>query len=356
MKKLLIIVLISILSLISTGCNDKTNNDGTCTTLNVYNWGEYIGENVLNNFENEYNVKVNYSLFDSNEIMYTQLLGGNNYDILVPSEYMIERLISEDLLMPLDLNKIPNIVNIAQGLKQLPYDPNNEYSIPYFWGNVGIVYNKNTVDKELVEKLGYDILLEEQFKDRVYVYDSERDSFMMAFKSLGYSMNSDDDNHIQQAYDWLINMDNTINPSYVTDELIDGMITQQKDIAISYSGQASVILLENENMAFHLPKSGTNYWTDGFVISKDSKCSDLAHQFINFNLTYESALDNSTFVGYPSNHQQVLEELSSINGLYYDNEAYLPQTHKDNPKHEYFTHNELLINKLSDLWIRVKSN
>ena len=207
----------------------------------------------------------------------------------------------------------------------------------------------------MVEDKGYNIFLDSSIKGRAYMYDSERDAFMVALKALGYSMNTVDENEIEQAYQWLLDMNSKIEPSYITDEVIDGMITEQKDIAVVYSGQASVILDENESMSFYLPTDGTNYWTDGMVIPASSKCSDLAHAFINFNLGYDAAKDNSEYVGYPSNNQEVLDELSSDGGYYYQNEAYLPETAVDNPLHEYFIHNETLIKKLSDLWIRVKS-
>ena len=360
MKKLLTLALTSILVVSLTACqsNDKgqvSENTFKCDTLNVYNWGEYIGETVIQDFEDKFNVKVNYSLFDSNEALYTQLLGGSAYDILVPSEYMIERLRDEDLLQPLDLNLVPNISNLSNGLKGLAYDPNNEYSVPYFWGNVGIVYNTKTIDSKKVEELGYSIFLDESIKDKAFIYDSERDSFMMAFKALGYSMNTTSEKEIQEAYEWLLKMDETINPYYVTDEVIDGMITEQKDIAVAYSGQASVILDENPDMEFFLPNEGTNYWTDGLVIPKDSQCSDLAHAFINEMLSYDVAYQNSEYVGYPSNNQQVLDELSSEGGYYEGNSAYLPETDVDNSNHEYFIHNETLIKQLSELWINVKS-
>lgn len=203
-----------------------------CSTLNVYNWGEYVGENVLSNFERQYNVKINYSMFASNEEMYTKLLGGSQYDVLVPSDYMIERMIDENMLQPLDKSMIPNLANLADGVKGLSYDPDNTYSAPYFWGMVGIVYNKNNVDPADVESQGFDVLRNEKYKGHVFVYDSERDSFMMAFKALGYSMNTENEDEIQAAYEWLLDMDKKVDPSYVTDEVIDGMVTGEKDIAV----------------------------------------------------------------------------------------------------------------------------
>ena len=156
-------------------------------TLKLYNWGEYMGQDLISNFEKQFGVKVILEYFDSNEMMYTKLQAGDAYDVLVPSDYMIERLIADGMLQELDIEKIPNIVNLAEGVRSLPYDPANTYSVPYFWGSVGIVYNHNNVDPAVVEEQGYEILRNTDYKGRIYVYDSERDSFMMAFKALGNS-------------------------------------------------------------------------------------------------------------------------------------------------------------------------
>ena len=183
----------------SSSANDAVEKYGS-DTLKLYNWGEYMGENLISNFEEEFGVKVIVEYFDSNEMMYTKLQGGDSYDVLVPSDYMIERLISEDMLQELDLSLIPNISNLAEGVKNLPYDPDNTYSVPYFWGSVGIVYNKNNVDPAVVEEQGWEVLRNTDYAGKVYIYDSERDSFMMAFKALGYSMNTDNEQEIEEAY------------------------------------------------------------------------------------------------------------------------------------------------------------
>lgn len=359
MKKVIKIATLALVITALTACSSTpSSNEGGkeygCSTLNVFNWGEYIGEDTLQNFENEFGVRVSYSLYESNEIMYTQLLGGNKYDILIPSDYMVERLISEGMLQELDLSLIPNLSLLSNDLKGLSYDATNQYSVPYFWGNVGIVYNKTTIDPKLVEVKGYNIFLEADLNGRAFMYDSERDSFMVAMKALGYSMNTEDDAEIQAAYDWLVKVDQTIDPSYGTDEIIDAMATNEKEIAVMYSGDAASILNRNPDMAFYLPAQGTNFWSDSMVIPKTSECADLAHEFINYMLTYEAALSNSSYVGYPSNNQQVLDELSADGGEFYGNEAYLPRTNND--KDEVFKNNEILKAKLSDLWIKVKNH
>ena len=358
MKKLWKVILSSLLLIGLSGCGSSNDVEQVmdaqevygCNVLNVYNWGEYIGEDTISNFEQMYNAKVNYSLFDSNEAMYTKLLGGSAYDILVPSDYMIERLIEEDLLQPLDKNIITNLDNLADGVKNLPYDPDNTYSVPYFWGTVGIVYNKNNVSQEQIEEEGYNILLDEQYKGRVYLYDSERDSFMMAFKALGYSMNTEDENEIQEAYQWLLDVNEAVDPAFVTDEVIDAMANGEKDIAIMYSGDAAYVLSVNEDMAYFTPNSGTNVWSDAMVIPSNAKCPGLANEFINYMLTYEAAYDNSYTVGYTSANAEVMDELSQE----YDPSAYIPRTNFE--KDEVFKHNEVLKKDLTDLWIKVKNS
>lgn len=358
MKKIWKLALFSVLAFSLVGCGGKGSVEQImdaeevygCNVLNVYNWGEYVGEEVISNFEDMYNAKVNYSLFDSNEAMYTKLLGGSAYDILVPSDYMIERLIEEDLLQEIDKNIVTNLGNLADGVKNLPYDPDNTYSVPYFWGTVGIVYNKENVSEEQLQKEGYNIFLDEQYKDRVFLYDSERDSFMMAFKALGYSMNTEDQDEIQAAYEWLLDVNEAVNPAFVTDEVIDAMVNGEKDLAIMYSGDAAYVLNENEDMGFFLPNEGTNIWSDAMVIPANSKCPGLANEFINYMLTYDAAYDNSSTVGYTSTNKEVMDGLS----VEYDEDAYVPRT--DNPKDEVFKHNDVLKKQLTDLWIKVKNH
>lgn len=358
MKKILVTVVCSLLALSLTGCGKKTSDVDPvaqygCDVLNVYNWGEYVGENVISDFENAYNVKVNYSLFDSNEVMYTKLLGGSQYDILVPSDYMIERLIDEELLQPIDWDKITNKDNLYENIMGASFDPENTYSVPYFWGSVGIVYNKNNVDPADIEKEGFNILKDSKYANQVYMYDSERDSFMIALKALGYSMNTENMDEINEAYNWLLELDKNVNPAYVTDEVIDSMVNGEKDLAVVYSGDAAYILSENEDMSYYLPESGTNLWVDAMVIPANAKCPALAHEFINFVLTDDASYDNSSTVGYASSNKNVLDEMILEGGEFDGNVAYLPRT--DNPNDEFFRHNEAMKKVLADLWIKVKN-
>lgn len=321
--------------------------------LKLYLPGEYLGENVISDFEKQYGVRVIVENFDSNEMMYTKLMAGDRYDVIIPSDYMIERLMNEDFLQPLDKSMIPNMENMSDAVLGMSYDPDNTYSIPYFWGSVGLVYNHENVDPAVIESEGWEVLRNTDYAGHIYIYDSERDSFMMAFKALGYSMNTEDPNEINNAYEWLLQMNNTMSPVYVTDEVIDGMINGYKDIAVVYSGDAAVVLDENEDMSFYMPSQGTNIWCDAMVIPQNAENPKLAHEFINYMLTYEAAFDNTETVGYTSPNAEVFEEMTSSEDLYADNAAYLPRSGYD--KDEMFHDNQTLMRELSKLWIKVKA-
>ncbi len=321
-------------------------------TLYVYNWGEYTGENLIKDFENETGATVVMENFDSNEQMYIKVANGEAFDILVPSDYMIQRLIGEGYLQKLDHSKLTCMDDLTDAVKGLPYDPENEYSVPYFWGTVGIVYDKTKVNEEDLKKEGFDIFLDEKYRGDIYLYDSERDSFMMALKALGYSMNTSDEAEIQEAYDWLVRCVETMQPEIVTDEIIDNMAQGRKALGLIYSGDAAYVMSENEDMGFYLPESGTNLWSDAMVIPANAKNPDLAHEFINFVSSYDGAYDNSSYVGYTSPNQEVMDTLSGTGGDYEDIDAYLPRT--DNDKDEVFVYNEETRKFISNLWSKVK--
>ena len=321
--------------------------------LKLYLPGEYLGENVISDFEKQYGVRVIVENFDSNEMMYTKLMAGDRYDVIIPSDYMIERLMNEDFLQPLDKSMIPNMENMSDAVLGMSYDPDNTYSIPYFWGSVGLVYNHENVDPAVIESEGWEVLRNTDYAGHIYIYDSERDSFMMAFKALGYSMNTEDPNEINNAYEWLLQMNNTMSPVYVTDEVIDGMINGYKDIAVVYSGDAAVVLDENEDMSFYMPSQGTNIWCDAMVIPQNAENPKLAHEFINYMLTYEAAFDNTETVGYTSPNAEVFEEMTTSEDLYAENAAYLPRSGYE--KDEMFHDNQVLMRELSKLWIKVKA-
>lgn len=357
MKKLIALLLTSALAM--TGCAGSGGSSAEAVekygsaTLKFYNWGEYIGDDVISNFEKEYGVDVISEYFDSNEAMYTKLQAGDVYDVLVPSDYMIERLMKEDMLQPIDKSVVTNLDLLADGVKNLEYDPDNTYSVPYFWGTVGLVYNKNNVSLDELEEKGYNVLKDEKYKGSIYIYDSERDAFMVALKALGYSMNTESEEEIDKAYKWLQEVNAVMEPSYVTDEVIDSMVNGNKDIAVVYSGDAAYILSENEDMGYFTPDEGTNLWSDAMVIPQNAENPKLANEFINYILTYEPSYSNSSAVGYASSNAQVLEDMSSDGGEYFENEAYLPRVGYE--KDEIFHDNEILRTKLSELWSKVKA-
>lgn len=321
-------------------------------TLHIYNWGEYTGENILSDFEEETGAKVIMENFDSNEQMYIKVANGESYDIVVPSDYMIQRLISEGYLQKLDQSKLDCMDKLADAVTGLPYDPENEYSVPYFWGTVGIVYDKNKVDLEDLEREGYNIFLDEKYRGDIYLYDSERDSFMMALKALGYSMNTENPDELNAAYEWLVQCVQTMRPEIVTDEIIDNMAQGRKALGLIYSGDAAYVMGENENMGYYLPETGTNLWSDAMVIPKNAKNPELAHAFINFASDYDGAYDNSSFVGYTSPNQEVMDELSGEGGDFEGINAYIPRS--DNELDEVFVYNEKTRKEISNLWSRVK--
>ena len=321
-------------------------------TLHVYNWGEYTGENIIGDFEEATGAKVVLDIFDSNEQMYIKVANGESYDVLVPSDYMIQRLIEEDRLQTLDHDKLDCFEKLSEGVLDLSYDPGNKYSVPYFWGTVGIVYDKTKVDIEDLEREGFNIFKDPKYRGETYLYDSERDSFMMALKALGYSMNTDSEAELNEAYEWLVECVENTDPEIVTDEIIDNMAQGRKALGLIYSGDASYVMAENPDMGYYMPESGTNLWSDAMVIPKNAQNVDLAHEFINFVSAYEGAMDNSSYVGYTSPNEEVMNELKGPGGDYEGINAYVPRT--DNENDEIFTYNEDTRVIISNLWSKVK--
>ncbi|MBR5614172.1 MAG: extracellular solute-binding protein [Clostridia bacterium] len=324
---------------------------GDAKTLKVYNAGEYIDDSLVTAFEEEYGCKVIYETFDSNESMYTKVMSGEKYDIIIPSDYMIERLAKEKFLQEIDKDRLKNLGNIMPRLMNQPFDPENKYSIPYFWGNVGILYDKTVVKTEDLEA-GWEVLRNPAYKDNIYMYNSERDSFMIALKALGYSLNTSDRAELDRAYKWLVEQKERVNPIYMGDEVIDSMIAGNKAMAIVYSGDAAYIMSENENLGFYTPQSGTNLWIDGMVITNECKNDDLAYKWIDFMLEPQNASLNSETVGYSSPVEEAYKEISMT--VYADNEAYVPR--QDNQNDEFFRYQEPEIKRYcAELWTKVKS-
>ena len=321
-------------------------------TLRIYNCGEYISEDLLSNFEEITGARVVLELFDSNEQMYIKIANGESYDVLVPSDYMIQRLIDEELIQPLDPELLDCMDLLVEDVKNLPYDPGNVYSVPYFWGSVGIVYDTNKVTEEDLEEKGFAIFLDEKYKGDIYLYDSERDSFMMALKNLGYSMNTENEEELNAAYEWLKSCVETMDAEIVTDEIIDNMAQGRKAMGLIYSGDAAYVMSENEDMGFYLPKEGTNLWCDAMVIPSNAKNVELAHEFMNFISSYDAAYENSDYVGYTSPNEEVMATLSGEGGTYEGINAYIPRSGYEKDENFYFNEDTRKI--ISNLWSKVK--
>ena len=262
--------------------------------LRVYNAGEYMDLSLLDKFEKQYNCTVVYETFESNEMMYTKLASGETYDVLVPSDYMIERLIKEEYLQALDWKKIPNSKNLLPEVQNKDYDPGNRYSCPYFWGTVGILYNKTMVD-DPVDSWG--ILWNEKYKDSILMQDSVRDAFGITLKYLGYSLNSTDLDELTEAKNKLIEQKPLVQ-AYVVDQARDKMIGNEAALAVIYSGEAITCQLENPDLEYVIPKEGSNMWIDSWVIPKNAKNKENAEAFINFMCRPDIAKMNFDYITY----------------------------------------------------------
>lgn len=306
LKKLAALILTSVVSTtFFTGCSDS--NVGENGTINVFNWGEYIDESLIDKFEEETGIKVNYSTYDTNEIMYQKVkTNPGTYDIVIPSDYMVQKMIEEDLLEKIDFNNIPNYQYIGEDFKNLPYDPTNEYSVPYTWGTVGIVYDTTIVDEPVTS---WDILWDSKYKDNVYMYNSLRDSLAITLVKNGYSLNSTDENEINIAKEDLLKQLSLTNPIYVIDEVRDNMISGEKALAIAYSGDASYIISQNSDMAYAIPDEGSNKWFDALAIPKGAQNKAGAEAFINFLCDPENAKTNIEYIEYSTPNSAAFELL-----------------------------------------------
>ncbi len=274
--------------------------------LNVYNWGDYIDESVIQEFEEKYNIRVNYDTFSTNEDMYVKIkAGGADYDVLFPSDYMIERMIKEDMLHKLDFDNIPNYKYIEGQFKNLEYDPQNEYSVPYMWGTVGILYNKTMVEEPVTS---WQILWDQKYSKQILMLDSQRDSIGITLKMLGFDMNTRDLNELEEAKQALIEQKPLVL-AYVGDDVKDKMIAGEAALAVVWSGDAVYMKWENPDLEYALPEEGSNLWVDAMVIPKTSKNKAEAELFINFMCDPEIAYKNADYIGYSSPHLEAKKML-----------------------------------------------
>lgn len=276
-------------------------------TLNVYNWGDYIDPDLIKKFEEETGMKVIYQTFDSNEAMMTKIeQGGTAYDITVPSEYAISKMQEEDLLLPLDHSKIPNLKYIDPRFMDLSFDPGNEYSIPYFWGTFGIVYNPKMLDGRTFEK--WNDLWDPKLKNQIFLVDGAREVIGMGLNSLYYSLNDTDQEHLKEAKKKLDELMPNVK-AIIGDEIKLLMANEEAAIGVTWSGEAADMMWENEDIDYVVPEEGSNLWFDNMVIPKSARNVDGAHQFINFMLDPENAAQNADYVGYSTPNKEALDYL-----------------------------------------------
>ena len=289
----------------------RFKNDGI--SINVYNWGEYIPdgseEGVLNlnaEFTKLTGITVNYSTYATNEELYAKLKGGGStYDIIIPSDYMISRMIKENMLEPLDKSNIPNFANIMDKFKSSEYDPSSKYSVPYTWGTVGIIYDTTVVDEE---DIGWDILWDEDYSGRILMFDNPRDAFAIAENMLGYSLNTENSEELEKAAEKLKEQKKVVQ-AYVMDEIFDKMGAGEAIIAPYYAGDAVTLMDEYEDLGFVIPDSGTNLFIDAACIPKGCRNKEAAEMYINFLNEPDVAYAIADFIGYSTPNQKAYEML-----------------------------------------------
>lgn len=293
------------LMLVLAACG--SGRSGSKEVLNVYNWGDYIEPSLLDKFEKETGIKVVYDTFSSNEDMYIKVKQGTDaYDIIVPSDYMIERLIDEDMLNEIDIAQIPNFEGVNESLKNPAFDPENKYSVPYFWGTGGIIYNSKNITDNVDS---WNAMFDEKYDGRILMYNSSRDSIAIALKALGYSMNSTDIGELEEAKALLIKQKPLVL-AYQADEGRDTIVGGDADIGFMYSGDALMMMDQNPDLKYVFPKEGVNIWFDAMVIPKSAQNIEGAHKFINFISDPENAALNAEYsVGFSSPVDEAIELL-----------------------------------------------
>ena len=279
----------------------------------VYNWGEYLDPAVLTMFEEETGIDVVYEEFETNEILYPKISSGAiAYDVICPSDYMIQRMIENDLLAEINFDNIPNVKNIGKDYMEQSrqFDPENKYSVPYCWGTVGILYNKTMVDEPITS---WSVLWDEKYKDNILMQDSVRDAFGVTLKYLGYSLNSTDLDELTEARDLLIKQKPLVQ-AYVIDQVRDKMIGNEAAIGVIYSGEAIYTQMENPDLEYVIPEEGSNIWIDSWVIPKNADNKENAEKFINFLCRPEIALMNFEYITYstPNSEARKLIEDEAI--------------------------------------------
>jgi len=296
-----LVMLVSLIAAFSLLCGASAAKEET-VTINVYNWGQYISDgtdgyiDVNKAFTEETGIQVNYITFDSNETMYTKLkTGGASYDVIVPSDYMIARLISEDMLLPLNYDNIPNAKLVLPAYRGMAHDPEDKYSVPYTWGCTGIIYNTKFVDEADVGS--WDLLWNEKYKGKILMFDNPRDAFGVAQFRLGYDVNTTDPQELQKCADLLLEQKPLVQ-DYVMDQIYDKMEHEEAWIGVYYAGDFIQMQLENENLAFSFPKEGFNLFVDAMCIPTCCQNKEAAEAYINFLCRPDICGENLEYLGY----------------------------------------------------------
>lgn len=352
MKKLMMMaVLASVMMIALTGCGSKVGSNGEVV---VYNWGEYIDPDTISMFEEETGIKVVYDEFETNEIMYPKVeAGATVYDVICPSDYMIEKMRQNDLLAEIDWDKVPNAkeyIGAQYYLSATEFDPENKYAIPYCWGTVGILYNKTMVDEPVDS---WDILWDEKYADSILMQDSVRDAFMVALKRNGASMNTLDPDELAAARDELIKQKPLVQ-AYVVDQVRDKMIGNEAALGVIYSGEAIFTKRENPNLEYVIPKEGTNVWLDCWVIPKNCNNMDNALKFIDYMCRPEVAVKNFEYITYstPNDGARDLIEDEDIK----NSDVAFPDLSKHKGLETYLYLGEEGDEMYNNLWEEVKSH
>lgn len=344
-KKLLAIACtIALSTSLFSGCSNSSVNSSK--VINVFNCADYIDDDLISKFEEETGYTVNYSTYDTNESMYSKLTSGSaSYDLVFPSDYMIEKLISEDLAEEINFDNVPNYQYIGDEYKNLSFDPENKYSVPYMWGTIGIIYDPNVVTEEVNS---WDILWNTDYAGEIVVFNSVRDAMGVALKRLGYSMNSSNPDEIAKATDSLIELKtNKLTKAWVVDEVKDMMISGEASIATVWSGDANYIMSENPDLEYVVPDEGSNKWFDSMVIPKGSTNKEGAEAFINFLTDPDNALQNVEYIEYYTPNTKTFEMLDEETQANYPSEETLD-------KCEIFKNlDNSTLQLYNDEWIRI---
>ena len=308
MKKTLALAMMVVTILTLTACGGSSSGtESKDRVVNVCSWGEYIDEDLIYQFEDETGIKVNYQTAESNEALYSLLkTGAGDYDVIVPSDYMIGRLIAEDMLAELNYDNIPNYAKIGDQYKGLSYDPDNKYTVPYTWGTLGIIYNTTMVDEEITS---WDAMFDEKYAGQVLMIRNSRDALSAALLDLGYDINTTDEAQIREAYELLADAKSKgVYQSFVMDEIFGKMEGGNAAIAMYYAGDYLTMLENNPDLRYVVPEEGSNWFVDAMCVLKNAQHKEEAEEWINFIAGTESSLANMDYIWYASPNTEALEE------------------------------------------------